>query len=1147
LAFNHKIGAFSAHGIMLKTGVAAIALAAPSLVFAQDADADEAPEQIADDNSSDDGAIVVTGIRASLADALDQRRKADVFLDGISADDIGSTPDLNLGEALARIPGVQINREGARRDATISVRGLPGRFTQTTVMGQTVASTTRGNNTGNPFGIFESSIFNGANVIKSFTADTRSGGLAAQVDLRLRSALERREGFVVRAEVDHEETTGDEVFKGFLSGSQRIGDNIGIYGNFAYSEQSFRRDTARLNNYRQFSGDQVAAFANGTAVSGLGPDQESLFATPNAAFDVPESANGLANAFVYPRAMRQFVQNNRGERYSVSTGIAYEPTDELTFRLDGIYTRRNLSDSNQDISIYEGHNGFNSLVSPASAPVNVGVVDFDENGTEENVFLVPRVFISDSQTAIENRRLPSDDEVWAIYPQFNFENDDWRVNAIGAYSKAEGRGALNQYSLRVRFRGGGASTRSPDANLDGIDDRGNRSVLVLDQGLGDLGAIFVDNRIDPQLLQLDQVRGATRIEAGSAIGARDDFAGFVPPGPNQNPFNQPTSILALGFAEGVDRDQASFDFDVARKFEGGIISEFQVGGYYSDETSDRFRQEFGGLGLNYAAAFDPSILTLNDGVSEGAGFLGGDLPGVELDSFQSLNIPVLESLLGNASRELTDDLQFRPTARNLRGYFPDLTDDSAESVTPEEILAALPTVSTPGGDFLTRVQLTRASGGGNPTIDQNFSSSRETIELHAMAKFDFSRMYDAQLRGNFGVRYVRTDLEGQINTPAFFQFYENLAAIRAANGGDPLVFRSRTDDAIQNLTAPDTSVFGVGENTFERFLPSMNLIYEITPDLVARAAYYSTFEAIDLAEFSPTPTLLSEVVSGGDDNENEDEEDRIVGSDGNPIPRTFLSISTLDVEPRRSNAFDLGLSWYNKPGSVVSVGFFRKSLIGDITRQRNFCPQAGDPSSLTVQGETFSDLRVAQADSANDIEAQFAGACVFTNENGDPQRIRISRTVNNPDTINVTGFEAQIQQTLDFLPGLLKNTGVVLNYTRVRSGGDNDVELFNVAEDTYNLIGYYEDDFLEARLAYNRQSSIQRQGGSSFIGGNTIIAPRGQLDFSGAIKPMRGLEIRGEVFNITQSSRREFLGVEELFRLYEYDGRTFSLSATYRF
>ncbi len=41
--------------------------------------------------------VVVTGIRASLENALDIRRKADVILDGISADDIGSTPDLNLG------------------------------------------------------------------------------------------------------------------------------------------------------------------------------------------------------------------------------------------------------------------------------------------------------------------------------------------------------------------------------------------------------------------------------------------------------------------------------------------------------------------------------------------------------------------------------------------------------------------------------------------------------------------------------------------------------------------------------------------------------------------------------------------------------------------------------------------------------------------------------------------------------------------------------------------------------------------------------------------------------------------------------------------------------------------------------------------
>ncbi|TRD12093.1 TonB-dependent receptor [Erythrobacter insulae] len=1137
MTFNRTGGARSAFDLNLKLGVAAAALCIPSLAAAQDATDDDAQEEAAEEQVAVDAntpnpepGIIVSGIRASLEDALNIRRKADVILDGISSDDIGSTPDLNLGEALARIPGVQINREGARRDATISVRGLPGRFTKTTVMNQTIASTTRGANTGNPFGIFETSIFNGANVIKSFTADTPAGGLAAQVDLRLNSALSRREGFVVRGEFDYEETTGDYLPKFFFSGAQRFG-RLGVYANFAYSEQSFRRDSLRLNNYREFTADQVSAFANGTAVSGVGDGLDALSATPNAAFDIAAvGANGLDNAVIFPRVIRQFVQNNRGERYSTSAGLAYEISDNLVFRFDGLYTRRDLSESNQDISIFEATNNFNSLISPLSDPVNVGVVDFDEDGTEENVFLVPRVLISDSQSAIENRSFPAVDEAWALYPQFNFENDDWRVDVIGTYSEALGTSSLNQYSLRVRNRGGSAATRNLDSNLDGIDDRGNNSILIIDQGLGDLGSVFVDNIVDPRLLELDQTRGNHRIEAGSGIGARDDFAGFVPPGPNQNGFNQPTSILALGFNEGVKRDLKSIDVDIARKFENNFITEVQVGGYYSDETSDRFRSEFGGLGLNYAAAFNPSILVPNDGVAEGGAYLGGQVPGVELDNFLSLDIPVLEGLLGSASQTPRDDLRFTPSAGNIRGYFPQLTSESAATITAEEILAALPLVRAPGGNtYLTRPQLSRSS-----VVDNNFTSSRETLELYGMVKFDLGSVSDTQLRGNIGLRYVKTDLIGQTN-PTFLQFYDNLNALRAANGGPALEFKDTSDN--------DALVFGEGRSNFERLLPSVNLIYEITPDVVFRAAYYETFEALDLAEFTPTPTLIVENEFDPDDNDF-DPEDRIVGSDGNPIPRTSVNISTLDVEPRRSKAFDVGLSWYNGSGNVMSVGLFRKSLIGDISRQRNFCPEG---ENLSVDGRTFNSIRFADVNSPNDIEASFAGSCVFTNDLGDPQRIRVSRTVNNPDTINVTGFEAQIQQQFDFLPGFLKNTGTVLNFTRVRSGGDNNVQLFNVAEDTYNIIGYYEDDFLQARLAYNHQSEIQREGGSSFIGGSTIIAPRGQLDFSGAIRPSKGLEVRFEVFNITQSSRLEYLGVEELFRLYEYDGRTYSLSATYRF
>ena len=100
----------------------------------------DAPATAPDPEADNVEEIVVTGIRGALTNALENRRRSDVIIDGISADDIGSTPDLNLGEALQRIPGVQINRSDDRRDASISVRGLPSEYTRTSVMGQSIAT-----------------------------------------------------------------------------------------------------------------------------------------------------------------------------------------------------------------------------------------------------------------------------------------------------------------------------------------------------------------------------------------------------------------------------------------------------------------------------------------------------------------------------------------------------------------------------------------------------------------------------------------------------------------------------------------------------------------------------------------------------------------------------------------------------------------------------------------------------------------------------------------------------------------------------------------------------------------------------------------------------------------------------------------------
>src|SRR5688500_18186929 len=58
--------------------------------------------------------VVVTGFRESLNLALDKKREEIGAVDAIMAEDIADFPDLNLAEAMQRIPGVTINRESGQ-------------------------------------------------------------------------------------------------------------------------------------------------------------------------------------------------------------------------------------------------------------------------------------------------------------------------------------------------------------------------------------------------------------------------------------------------------------------------------------------------------------------------------------------------------------------------------------------------------------------------------------------------------------------------------------------------------------------------------------------------------------------------------------------------------------------------------------------------------------------------------------------------------------------------------------------------------------------------------------------------------------------------------------------------------------------------
>lgn len=91
------------------------------------ADADSGP-QVSNDSGRLEGDILVVGLRDNVRSARAAKRKAQQIVDVVLAQDIGKLPDKNVPEALARVPGVQIDRDRGE-GGKVLIRGLSGVMT----------------------------------------------------------------------------------------------------------------------------------------------------------------------------------------------------------------------------------------------------------------------------------------------------------------------------------------------------------------------------------------------------------------------------------------------------------------------------------------------------------------------------------------------------------------------------------------------------------------------------------------------------------------------------------------------------------------------------------------------------------------------------------------------------------------------------------------------------------------------------------------------------------------------------------------------------------------------------------------------------------------------------------------------------------
>lgn len=134
-------------------------------VLAQDANQDE---------------IVVTGIRASLENALIEKRNADSLVEVILSEDIGKLPDQNLAEVLENITGIQITRT-AGVGTGVQIRGTNANRIE--INGVSTVGSGAGRS-GIDFEDVNASIIAGVEVTKASQAKTIEGSVGGTVNLR---------------------------------------------------------------------------------------------------------------------------------------------------------------------------------------------------------------------------------------------------------------------------------------------------------------------------------------------------------------------------------------------------------------------------------------------------------------------------------------------------------------------------------------------------------------------------------------------------------------------------------------------------------------------------------------------------------------------------------------------------------------------------------------------------------------------------------------------------------------------------------------------------------------------------------------------------------------------------------------------------
>ncbi|MDE1918910.1 MAG: TonB-dependent receptor [Sphingomonadales bacterium] len=302
-------------GWMVSGATCAMVAAISTPAFAQSAPA-TAP-------STDEPAIIVTGIRGSLQRNLDIKKNAPGVVDAISAEDIGKFPDPNVAASLQRLPGVSVQVSGPRGEATgVTVRGFSGDFNETLYDGRHISTATGGRAV--DFSTVGSDFVGQLSVYKTPDVTVSASAIGATIDIAFPKPLDHP-GFHMASSISGtvQDRAGKVVPTGGLLVSDTFADDtIGVLGDIAYTRHDTTTNHVFVNGWEggyyapcQLAGSTAATCNPGSTTSGLATDKQNVLGW-------------------FPQQAGAEQTSTRDERVDARLALQWKPTDKLLLTVD---------------------------------------------------------------------------------------------------------------------------------------------------------------------------------------------------------------------------------------------------------------------------------------------------------------------------------------------------------------------------------------------------------------------------------------------------------------------------------------------------------------------------------------------------------------------------------------------------------------------------------------------------------------------------------------------------------------------------------------------------------------------------------------------------------------------------------------------